>query len=94
MNIGEEIINEIIKQKMVRPYGDPDTVLTWNGNAAEQLACLVCDRTTPMQDALKATREYLRVMAASEPMSKDALRRTHELQGLIAGTIDRTKNLF
>lgn len=39
--IGHRILNEIIRQGMVRTDSDDPTVLIWNGNAPEQLECLV-----------------------------------------------------
>ena len=46
MTIGEQIINEIIKQGMIRvAHPDPDDthVFAWNSNAEEQLTALVED---------------------------------------------------
>ena len=41
-SIGEQIINEIIKQGMIRAEACGDNMIyIWNGNAAEQLEALV-----------------------------------------------------
>ena len=41
MNIGERIIDEIIRQNMVTVDGEESAVLVWNGNAPEQLESLI-----------------------------------------------------
>lgn len=45
MSIGEKIIDEIIKQGMVKPDPQEPTVLVWSSNAEEQISALVSDRT-------------------------------------------------
>lgn len=47
MNIGEQIINEIVKQGMVQiAHPDPNEshVLVWKANAADQLSALISAR--------------------------------------------------
>ena len=54
--IGELIINEIIRQGMVNVSApDPEVqhVITWNGNAIEQLTALVEEHERPLRFASK-----------------------------------------
>lgn len=47
MNIGDKILNEIIKQDMVRADTENPSVLVWNSNAEEQLDALISHALQP-----------------------------------------------
>ncbi len=57
MNIGEQIINEIVKQGMVQiAHPDPNEphVLVWQANAADQIAGLVMNAVGKRCEQLEA----------------------------------------
>lgn len=53
ISIGQLILEEIVKQGMVRAEAIGDSMLfVWNGNAAEQLDALVADKYKPIEHDL------------------------------------------
>ena len=69
MTIGQDIIDEIIKQGMVRSDDVEPTVLIWSANAAEQLDALV-DRETA--DIMRKWQSDSYIFAGALQLLKEA----------------------
>lgn len=57
--IGEELIDEIIKQDMVRPDAQCPNLLVWSANAAEQLEAVVARETEAIYKKWAADKDLL-----------------------------------
>ena len=69
MTTGELIIDEIIRQKMVRTDPENPLVLVWKANAAEQLEGIVAQETSEIMRKWDSDR---RLMAGAFQLLKEA----------------------
>ena len=80
MNIGEQIINEIVKQGMVQiahPDSNESHVLVWKANAADQLSAMIAARGDHYRNLYEeASREAERLQGILDHMNQLAAEKT------------------
>lgn len=71
MSIGDKIIDEIIKQGMVKTDPQEPTVLVWSSNAEEQLSAVVLAAGFEQQAQIRQLRAKIEIMENGENLIMD-----------------------